>query len=391
MAPLRGAKRRRKAAAEKKAAMAAAAAAGGAPGAGGGDWWDGFCMRMSGTLSCMEDAQRFESIFKMPRRTFNYICGLVKDEMMVRSSSYTFLDGKVLSLEDRVAVALIRLNSGGSLVTVGSAVGVNHSTVSLITWRFVEAMEERASHHLRWPDSSEMEKIKSMFEKIHGLPNCCGVIDTTHITMCLSSAEPNCKVWLDHEKNYSMVLQAVISPDMRFMDIVTGWPGSMKESSILHSSGLFKMCEKGARLNGSKLAVSDGTEIGEYIIGDAGYPLLPWLLTPYQENNLSDSKIEFNKRHAAAITVAPRTLASFKETWKFLHGEMWRPDKHRLPRIIHVCCMLHNIIIGLQDATMDEANMWNDHDANYKQQVCQLADENAVMVRDKLSEHLVSR
>ncbi|XP_044981066.1 protein ALP1-like [Hordeum vulgare subsp. vulgare] len=388
MAPLRGAKRRKKVAAEKKAAMAAAAAGQGAP---GGDWWDGFCMRMAGTLSPAADAHRFEFLFKMPRRTFNYVCSLVKDDMMVRASSYTFLDGTVLSLEDRVAVALRRLNSGGSLVTVGTSVGVNHSTVSLITWRFVEAVEARAGHHLRWPDSDEMAMIKSKFEKIHGLPNCCGVVDTTHIIMCLSSAEPNCKVWLDHEKNYSMVLQAVIDPDMRFTDIVTGWPGSMKESSILHSSGLFRLCENGVRLNGGKLMVSDGSEVGEYVIGDAGYPLLPWLLTPYQENDLSDLKVEFNKRHSAARTVALKALARFKDTWKFLQGEMWRPDKHKLPRIIHVCCLLHNIVIDMEeDAAMDDAQISHDHDANYRQQVCQLSDEKAVRMRDRLSEHLNS-
>uniref|UniRef100_A0A453HU73 DDE Tnp4 domain-containing protein n=1 Tax=Aegilops tauschii subsp. strangulata TaxID=200361 RepID=A0A453HU73_AEGTS len=355
----------------------------------------GFCNQFyiffSGTLSSAEDAHRFESLFKMPRKTFNYVCSLVKDDMMVRASSYTFIDGTVLSLEDRVAVALRRLNSGGSLVTVGTSVGVNHSTVSLITWRFVEAVEARAGHHLRWPDSDEMAMIKSKFEKIHGLPNCCGVVDTTHIIMCLSSAEPNCKVWLDHEKNYSMVLQAVIDPDMRFTDIVTGWPGSMKESSILHSSGLFRLCENGARLNGSKLTVSDGSEVGEYVIGDAGYPLLPWLFTPYLDNDLSELKVEFNKRHSAARTVALKALARFKDTWKFLQGEMWRPDKHKLPRIIHVCCLLHNIVIDMEeDAAMDDAHISDDHDANYSQQVCQLSDEKAVRMRDKLSEHLNS-
>jgi hypothetical protein len=71
---------------------------------------------------------------------------------------------------------------------------------------------------------------------------------------------------------------------------------------------------------------------------------------------------------------------------------MWRPDKHKLPRIILVCCLLHNIIIDLQETSMDEARAWpNDHDANYRQQVCQFADENGIKVRDKLSEHLISR
>jgi hypothetical protein len=352
----------------------------------------GFCnqsfyISSLGTLSSIEDAHRFETIFKMPRRTFDYICSLVKDEMMVRSSSYTFIDGVMLSLEDRVAISLLRLNSGGSLVTVGSSVGVNHSTVSLITWRFIEAMEERGSHHLRWPASGEMENIKSKFEEIYGLPNCCGVVDTTHVTMCLSSAEPNCKVWLDHEKNYSMVLQAVVDPDRRFMDIVTGWPGSMKESRILHSSGLFQLCEKGERLSGSTLKLSDGSEIGEYLIGDAGFPLLPWLLIPYQEKDLIEAEAEFNRKHSAARIVAPRTLAKFKDTWRFLQGEMWRPDKHRLPRIIHVCCLLHNIVIDLQEEGMNER--CSDHDAKYMQQVCRLEDEKGLKVRDKLSQHLV--
>jgi hypothetical protein len=40
----------------------------------------------------------------------------------------------------------------------------------------------------------------------------------------------------------------------------------MKESSIMHSSGLLKLCDKGERLNGSNLKVSDGSEIGEYLI-----------------------------------------------------------------------------------------------------------------------------
>lgn len=54
--------------------------------------------------------------------------------------------------------------------------------------------------------------------------------------------------------------------------------------------------------------------------------------------------------------------------------------------------MLHNIIIDLQETAVDEAQAWpSDHDAKYRQQVCQLADENGVRVRDKLSQHLISK
>ena len=103
----------------------------------------------------------------------------------------------------------------------------------------------------------------------------------------------------------------------------------------MHSSGLFKLCEKCERLNGSELKVSDGSEIGEHLIGDSGYPLLPCLLTPYHEKDLTESETEFNRRRSSARTDAAKTLAKFQDTWKFLQGEMWRPDKHKLPRIIH--------------------------------------------------------
>ena len=46
---------------------------------------------------------------------------------------------------------------------------------------------------------------------------------------------------------------------------------------------LVKLTEEGERLNGKKMELMEGTEFGEYIIGDARFPLLPWLLTPYQQ------------------------------------------------------------------------------------------------------------
>ncbi|KAF7077325.1 hypothetical protein CFC21_081885 [Triticum aestivum] len=148
-----------------------------------------------GTLTSFEDAQRFESLFKMMKKTFSYICSLVMGPSMEDMNSYTFVDGRVLSLKDRVAIALRRLQSSEPTESIASSVGVNESIILLVTERFIEAMWEQADHHLRWPDSSEMDKIKSKFDKIHNMHNCCGVICTTHIPF-----GPNCH----HDKNDSI-------------------------------------------------------------------------------------------------------------------------------------------------------------------------------------------
>ncbi|XP_057732894.1 protein ALP1-like [Arachis stenosperma] len=353
------------------------------------DWWHLFSRRISGPLSQFKDLDKFESVFKISRKTFNYICSLVEEDMLARSSNCTDLNGIHLSLNDQVAIALRRLSSGESLQAVGDSFGLNQSTVSQVTWRFVEAMEERGLHHLSWPSTEvEMEEIKARFESIRGLSNCCGAVDTTHILMTLPATDSVTNVWVDHEKNCSMILQAIVDPNLRFRDIVTGWPGSLSDDHMLRSSAFFKIAEEGKRLNGKKKML-EGTMLREYIIGDTGFPLLPWLLTPYKGKGLSDVQVEFNRRVVATQMIAKRALARLKEMWKIIQGVMWKPDKHKLPRIILVCCILHNIVIDMEDEVLHGMPLCHQHDSGYKDQICESADNSAASkIRDKFSSYL---
>ncbi|GMH12308.1 hypothetical protein Nepgr_014149 [Nepenthes gracilis] len=385
MGPVRGVKKRRK---TQKNIEHNASASGSFEKEVSGDWWVEFSMRINGLLSPSKGLGKFESVLKISRKTFDYICSLVQDDLTAKPGQFTFSNGNPLSLYDQVAVALRRLSSGESLVAVGDTFGLNHSTVSQVTWRFIEAMEERGLHHLQWPTEVEMMEIKSKFKKIQGFLNCCGAIDTTHITMCLPLADPTNSAWFDCEKNHSMLLQAIVDPDMRFRDIVAGWPGRMSDSLVLQSSNFFEHCEKGKRLNGEKIELVGGTEVREYIVGDPGFPLLPWLITPYPGKDVLGSKGEFNRRHFATRMVAQRALARLKEMWKIIQGVMWRPDRHKLPRIVLVCCLLHNIVIEMEDEVQDEMTLSHHHDSGYRQQVCGSVDMTALVLRDKLSLHL---
>ncbi|KAH9624376.1 hypothetical protein KSS87_011888, partial [Heliosperma pusillum] len=254
------------------------------------NWWLDFSK--AGVPRSLKGTDKFESMLRISRKTFNYICSLVKEEITAKPGHFSFSNGKRLSIHDQVAVAIRRLCSGDSLISIGDSFGMHHSTVSQVTWRFIECMERCGLQHLQWPTSDkELAEIKSKFEKIRGFPNCCGAIDTTHITMCLPFSDPANKVWLDPQKNHSMLLQAVVDPDMRFRDIVTGWPGKLSDLGVLKSSTLFNLCEKGKRLNGKNINLSEKFETREYIVGDSGFPLLPWLITPYQGKCLSETEL----------------------------------------------------------------------------------------------------
>ncbi|XP_047328608.1 protein ALP1-like [Impatiens glandulifera] len=338
------------------------------------DWWNEFSNRLTGSLSEVKETATFESLFKFSRKTFNYICSFVKDDLMAKSTYFIDIHGKPLSLNDCVAIALRRLSSGDSLSIVGDSLGVHQSTVAQITWRFVESMEEKGLHHLRWPvTESENEDVKSNFFDKTGLPNCCGAISTTHILMSFSLDESN-GVWCDSENKHSMLLQAIVGSDMRFLDVVAGWPGSLSDSVVLRNSSFYTLVQESKRLSGKKMKMKSeeeepGKELGEYLVGGEGFPLLPWLLTPYRGKELSDSQVGLNKRISVAQVIAERAFTRLKENWRIIQGVMWRPDKNRLPRIILVCCILHNILIDFEDEV--QMNMPVSHDSSlYKPRAC---------------------
>ncbi|KAM7501372.1 hypothetical protein LguiB_000276 [Lonicera macranthoides] len=351
------------------------------------DWWDCFWEKNSpypGSSIPSDEAQGFKYFFRVSQKTFDYICSLVREDLVSRPPSGLInIEGRLLSVEKQVAIALRRLASGESQVSVGASFGVGQSTVSQVTWRFIEALEERAKHHLNWPDSAKMEQTKSRFESTFGLPNCCGAIDATHIVMTLPAVQTS-DDWCDQVNNYSMFLQGVVDDEMRFLDIVTGWPGGMNLSRLLKFSGFYKLCEAGERLNGISKKLPEGAEIREYIVGGVGYPLLPWLITPPESDGL------FNEKHEAARLLAVKAFKKLKGSWRILNKVMWRPDKRKLPSIILVCCLLHNIIIDCGDTLRPDVSLKGHHDSGYKEQGCKQVDPLGISMRDNLAKCLLN-
>ncbi|EYU36255.1 hypothetical protein MIMGU_mgv1a021222mg [Erythranthe guttata] len=387
MAPLRGNKKKRKVENNEEEEEDNSMVSGSSPEDGSAKWWDALSKKIAG------NPDDFKSTFNMSRKTFDYICSLVKDHMTAKTH-FAFINGKPMSLHDQVALALRRLGTGNSLISIGESFGTHHSTVSQVTWRFVEAIEQSGTHHIQWPTTNqELTEIKRKFEKIRGLPNCCGAIDTTHITMLLTSSDREADSWVDRKGAHSMVLQAVVDPDLRFRDIVTGWPGKMTDSSVLENSTFFQLCQNGERLKKSEQ--DEEEKITEYIIGDYGFPLLPWLITPYQGKQLTETKTEFNQRVIATHLVAEKALTRLKEGWRMIRGDMWRPDKHKLPRFIFVCCILHNIVIDMSEEGDDDdvggLTCSVDHDPGYRQEVCEAVDKNGSLLRDELCAYFSGR
>lgn len=272
-------------------------------------------------------------------------------------------------------------------MSVGASFGVGQSTVSQVTWRFIEAMEEHAKHHLKWPDATRLNEIKTKFEVMYGLSNCCGAIDATHVIMTLPAVETSGD-WCDQEKNYSMYVQGIVDHELRFLDFVAGWPGGMTLARLLRFSSFYKLSEAGERLNGCPKTTADGAKLREYIVGGSAYPLLPWLITPDKSDHVPPAMAHLDEFLNPAISLASRAFSQLKGNWRILSKVMWRPDKRKLPSIILVCCLLHNIIIDSRDRLNPNISLPCHHDLPYEEQDCKQADPFGITMRDNLARHL---
>jgi len=86
----------------------------------------------------------------------------------------------------------------------------------------------------------------------------------------------------------------------------------------------------------------DSGSRGNILLGDSGYPLEPFLLTPYRNPRAGSNQHTFNLRHASARNVIERTFGVIKSRFRLLQ-EILLYSPLKVTCIMNVCCALHNL------------------------------------------------
>lgn len=78
------------------------------------------------------------------------------------------------------------------------------------------------------------------------------------------------------------------------------------------------------------------------LLGDCGYGIEAFLLTPYRQPLPNTKEHKFNVAHTSARNIVERTIGVLKSRFRCLMGTLhYRPEK--VVQIVNVCCALHNI------------------------------------------------
>lgn len=95
---------------------------------------------------------------------------------------------------------------------------------------------------------------------------------------------------------------------------------------------------------------------GECLLGDSGYPLEPWLLTPVPGHPPPGTPEScYNKHHAAMHNVVERCIGVLKSRLRCLQCNqtlLYNPDRAGI--IIAACAALHNIALAAREPAPDD-------------------------------------
>lgn len=223
----------------------------------------------------------------------------------------------------QVCVALRFYATGSFLNTVGDAVGLHKSTVSRIVYKVSSELSKMLPEFPN--NTAALNKMKADFHSIAGFPNVVGCIDGTHVRLQGPSADEH--LYVNRKGYHSINVQAICDANLKITNCVARWAGSTHDSRILQHSQIGEAFDQG---------LIDGI-----LLGDSGYPLKPWLLTPFLNPN-NRAQQRYNNAHCKTRNTVERTFGVLKRRFHCLHGEL-RMSPSRVCKIICACVPLHNL------------------------------------------------
>uniref|UniRef100_A0A672Z6H4 DDE Tnp4 domain-containing protein n=1 Tax=Sphaeramia orbicularis TaxID=375764 RepID=A0A672Z6H4_9TELE len=263
---------------------------------------------------------------RMRRGTFQYLCGMLRPLLTRQHTRYR----RPLSVEIRVAVCLWRLATNLEYRSISHLFGVGISTCCLITQEVITAINTILKPmYLKIPSPADFKTIIQAFRDKWRFPQVAGAIDGTHIPIKAPRDTP--ADYYNRKGQYSVILQAVVHHNMKFWDVNIGQPGRVHDARVLALSSLFDRMQRNSLLPPWTECFED-VNVPLVILGDAAYPLLPWLMKPFPESRgVPPDQINFNHRLSQARMVVERAFGQLKDSHISL-----------VSQVTSACCVLHN-------------------------------------------------
>ncbi|XP_067636860.1 putative nuclease HARBI1 [Eurosta solidaginis] len=247
---------------------------------------------------------------------------------------------------------------GSYQLSIGNenTLGLAQPTVSVVLSEVLNVLENSLCQ--RWIkfnyDEAELQQAKLYFFNISRIPGIIGCVDGTHIKIVAPKKELQ-HLYYNRKGFYSINAMIVCDHSMSIRYINAKYPGAT------HDSMVFSMSALKSHL---KQQHQDGTR-NTWLLGDAGYALKPYLLTPFRNTEDGSAQRIYNTQHAKGRNIIERTIGVLKNRFRcLLQARALHYTPEKATKIINVCAALHNICMFYKvDISVEElSDEEHDHD-----------------------------
>lgn len=281
----------------------------------------------------------FKRNFRMNRSTFDLIATGLHPFLAKQTCK-----GAPLSPRKVCAIGVWRLKEAQmSYQAIAVLFQVGRSTAYYSTILFVRTINhvlfDKYVHLPR--NQEEFESTSRKFEVYsHGVfKHAVGAIDGTHLPIHKPdiSSDPNHK-YVNRKGWPSLNCLAIVDRNSMFLYFNARWPGSVGDSRILTNS----------RLSSGRFLPPQC-----FLLGDAGFPLESWLLTPYRETpGMTPAQRNFNKFFSSSRIIVEQSFGELKARWRILLHEIYASPTEAAG-MASACVILHNICRYHDDRFLD--------------------------------------
>ncbi|XP_055918372.1 putative nuclease HARBI1 [Eupeodes corollae] len=230
--------------------------------------------------------------------------------------------GGALTNKEKIRTFLRYIGDPGFQIGVGEDVGVHQSTVSRVVQQVSAEIASQSKNWIIFPHTvEEILEAQRLCSSKYEFPCAIGALDCTHVR--IRKPLTYHEEYINRKGYYSINVQASCNAEEKFTSVEVCWPGSVHDSRIL--------------------------------LGDEGYGITPWLMTPFKETN-NDIKRNFNAVLTKERVIIERCFGQIKQRFPILQYKV-RVKQETIPNLIASCFILHNFAKYLhEDEIVDESN-----------------------------------
>ncbi|KAG5870318.1 hypothetical protein JTB14_038401 [Gonioctena quinquepunctata] len=203
---------------------------------------------------------------------------------------------------------------------------LSQPSVSKCLKEVVSIMNEHLGHHyIHFPSTvREIAVAKNRFFERFNFPGIVGCIDCTHIAIVPPPANDLVYPGLAfiNRKNYhSINCQIVCDADLKIRHINARYPGSVHDAAIWIVSNLREFLLENFH---------NARDRHTWLLGDSGYPLQPFLLTPIVGADPNTPDGRYTESHVRTRNVVERCIGVLKAYFRCLRKDRvlhYKPDK----------------------------------------------------------------